>query len=809
MRFFNTAILFFSILLLGLVSCRESKEVSFWDLIDSNTVLVYESDRPVLVKDRLIDSVLRLSSSKEYVAGFQSINKNSYELIYVVKTSSKEIEKVGAIKKATNRLLDGVSIYELKKNGKIDLVWANLDGYLVLSKSPLLIENAIRVYRSSPSKNFKTQNPQLFRFVTIKSDAGNVWVNYNQVSKTSIPLFQIMQQIPLFKNLASASVLDVAQTNEQISLSGFTLDSLEKDWGLFRFQNQNPIKIEVMRFVPNTSKVFIHYGLSNADALITGDPDEQKKSDIRDEIGVCVLDSDAHVVILKVKEGYAYDKFEYEESYAGYDIRKVTDDKLTEPVKALLPEVNFAHLLFKDDYVFLSENMDELKQVVDAIEAEETWGRSVSFQQFFNTCLQEGNVSVFYNASALLGDKVSEEWRPVLDSLRLTSTTWGSIQFNSLDNHFFTSANFQLKSAKQTVQPRPNRKSYELSNSLAVAYAVKNHTGGANELLVQDSTFKVYLFSKSDGVQWMYTMNEKIEQAQQLDYFKNGKLQYIVTTPSYIYLIDRLGRDVEGFPKKKNLNARFSEVVDYDKSRNYRVAIASGDKDIFILDKSMQELEGWAPKKLNARIRFAPKHYRIGGKDYFVVVTEDGQLHVFNRKGDYEKGFPVAINKSISGDYYLDQGNSLATSAIYFISTDGVVQKMMLDGKAASESLVRGNKSTFLLIAASGKPDFYFFRIDSDKVAVFDRKNQLVFERQNPGSQNLKPSVVKSPDGVAYFCLYDEEQNLSYFFNSTGNTVINRPIEATLPPVFEVNQKSKQVSVYSVYNNSITNIPLN
>jgi hypothetical protein len=110
---------------------------------------------------------------------------------------------------------------------------------------------------------------------------------------------------------------------------------------------------------------------------------------------VCVLDNGAHVVILKVKEGYAYDKFEYEESYAGYDIRKVADDKLTEPVKALLPEVNFAHLLFKDDYVFLSENMDELKQVVDAIEAEETWGRSVSFQQFFNTCLQEGNVSVF------------------------------------------------------------------------------------------------------------------------------------------------------------------------------------------------------------------------------------------------------------------------------------------------------------------------------------------------------------------------------------------------------------------------------
>ncbi len=808
MKFLSKAILFFSILLWGLVSCRESKEVSFWNLIDSNTVIVYESDKPVLVKDALIDSVLRLSSSKEFVAGLQSINKNSYELIYVVKIQSGEFEKVGSLKNATTRLLDGVSIYELKKNGKINLVWANLDGYLILSKSPLLIENSIRVYHSSPSRNFKTQNPQLFRFVTIKSDAGNVWINYDQLSKTSIPLFQIMQQIPLFKNLASASVLDVALTNEQISLSGFTLDSLEKDWGLFRFQNQNPIKIEVMRFVPNTSKAFIHYGLSNADALITGDPDEQRKSDLRDEIGVCVLDNDAHVVILKVKEGFAYDRFEYEESYAGYDIRKVADEKLTESVKALLPEVNFAHLLFKEDYVFLSDDVDELKQVIDAIEAEETWGRSVSFQQFFSTCLQEGNVSIFYNASALLVDTVNEEWKPVLDSLRLTSATWGSIQFNSLDNHFFTSANFQLKSAKQVVQPRPKNKSYELSNNLAAAYVVKNHLGGSNELLVQDSTFKVYLFSKSEGIQWMYALNERIEQVQQLDYFKNGKLQYIVTTSSYIYLIDRLGRDVDGFPKKKNLNARFSEVVDYDKSRNYRIAVA-GDKEIFILDKSMQELEGWAPKKINNKIRFAPKHYRIGGKDYFIVVTDNGQLHVFNRRGDYENGFPVAINKNISGDYYLDQENSLAASTIYFISTDGVVQKMTLDGKTTNESLVRGNRSTFLLVVASGKPDFYFFRIDSDKIAVFDRKNQLVFERQNPGSQNLKPIVFKSADGVVYFCLYDQEQNLSYFFNSTGGTIINRPIESTLPPAFEVNQKSKQVSVYSIYNNSITNTLLN
>ncbi|MBX2897837.1 MAG: hypothetical protein KF763_20515 [Cyclobacteriaceae bacterium] len=808
MKFLIKIIFLFSSLLCGLVSCRDSKEITFWSLIDRNTVLVYESSKPVLIKDALIDSVLRVSSALGYVVGLQSISKNDYEFIYIVKVANG-FENWDIVKKASVRLLNGFSIYELRRNGKIDLVWANLDGYVALSRSPLLIENAIRIYGTAPLKNFKTQHPQLFRFATLKADAGNVWVSYNQISKTSIPLFGTMQKIPLFRNLASASVLDIAKTGEQISLSGFTLDSLEKDWGLFRFQNQSPVKIEVMRFVPNTTKAFIHYGLSNADALITGDPDEPQKSDLRDEIGVCVLDNNKHVVILKVKENYAHDKFDYEESYAGYDIRSVPDDALTESVKALLPEEKFTHLMFKDDYVFLSVNVAELKLVIDAIEAAETWGRSVGFQQFFNTCLQEGNVSIFYTASALLGDRISEEWKPILDSLRLSSTSWGSIQFNSLGNHFFTSANFQLKSATKVVPSKPDRKSYSLSNNLAVSYLVKNYADGTNELLVQDSTFKVYLFSKTGGVQWMYALHERMEQVQQLDYFKNGKLQYIITTASYVYLIDRLGRDVDGFPKKKNLQARFSEVVDYDKSRNYRLLIASGDKDIYILDKTMQELDGWAPKTLNARIRYAPQHYRIGGKDYFVVITEDGQLHVLNRKGEYEKGYPLSIPKTSSGDYYLEAGNSLATSAVFFISRDGVVHKIPLDGKSSNESLVRGNKSTFLLVVASGKPDFYFFRIDLDKVAVFDRANQLVFEKQNPGSPYLKPRVVKSPDGVVYFCLYDEEQNLSYFFNSKGDAIINGPIESTLPPVFEINQKLKQVSVFSIYNNSITNTPIN
>ncbi|MBX2914968.1 MAG: hypothetical protein KF856_06800 [Cyclobacteriaceae bacterium] len=806
---FVTTFLFIVILLPGLKSCRKSGVTSVWSLIDNQTVLVYESDKPALLNDKLLASTLYKSSGKEYIACVQPVSKNTYDFLYICKAAPDVANGLAVSNKVTSRLLEGFAIQEVKKDGKVDLVWTKIDDYLIVSKSATLVENAIRIYRSNPAKNFKTKNQLLYGFVTLKADAGNLWVNYEQLNKTPIPLFKFLQGIPVFKNFASASVLDVHKNTERISLSGFTLDSLNKELGLARFQNQNPTKIDGMRFVPNSTKILIHYGLSNVDAFLTGDPDELLKSDIRDEIGVCVLDDSNVVIFLRVKEGYPVDKFDFVESYSGYDIR-VNAENLTKSIKSLLPEKDFSFFTFKDDYLFFAENTSTIKQLIDAIEADETWGRSVSFQQFFNTCLQEGNVSMFYTREALLTDGIANGWEPLIDSLNLKSLTWGSIQFNSLDNHFFTSANFNLETRKQPQRIKPERKQFELPNSLALAYLVKNQTGIENEILAQDSTYKLYLFSKTAGVQWVYSMTEKAEQIQQLDYFKNGKLQYIITTASYIYLIDRLGRDVDGFPKKKDLNYRFSEIVDYDKSKNYRVLVTSGDNDVFILDKSMKELEGWSPKKLNAQIRTSPKHYRIGGKDYFLILSADGMVHVFNRRGDYEKGFPIKIDKNISGDYFFEPGNSLLASALYFVSADGKVQKVGMDGKITTDNLVRGNKSKFILAnSVAGKSDAFFFRIDIDKVAVFNKNGELVFERQNPGSQRLKPCVVKTSEGMTYFSLFDEEQNLSYFFNTTGDGIINRPIETTLPPLFEVNQKTKQVMVYSIYQNTITATPLN
>jgi hypothetical protein len=65
--------------------------------------------------------------------------------------------------------------------------------------------------------------------------------------------------------------------------------------------------------------------------------------------------------------------------------------------------------------------------------------------------------------------------------------------------------------------------------------------------------------------------------------------------------------------------------------------------------------------------------------------------------------------------------------------------------------------------------------MDTDKVAIFDKQQQLVIERQNPGSSQLIPSVVRLTDKTVIFCFYDLEQKLFFLYDQVGNLIGNRP----------------------------------
>ena len=190
---------------------------------------------------------------------------------------------------------------------------------------------------------------------------------------------------------------------------------------------------------------------------------------------------------------------------------------------------------------------------------------------------------------------------------------------------------------------------------------VKNHINNSNEVLIQDSKNILYLINDRGQVEWTREIDGKIiKEVNQIDSYKNGKLQYVFATEKSLNLLDRKGRDVGKFPLKfKDKITSPVSVFDYDKNKNYRLLITQNN-ELFMFDSKGSRVRGFDYNKKN-KIVTTPKHFRIGNKDIIVFKTID-KLTILNRRGAVRINAKTLHNYS-SDDVFQYQ-NFLVTSTI-------------------------------------------------------------------------------------------------------------------------------------------------
>ncbi|MEM9144074.1 MAG: ribonuclease HII, partial [Bacteroidota bacterium] len=177
--------------------------------------------------------------------------------------------------------------------------------------------------------------------------------------------------------------------------------------------------------------------------------------------------------------------------------------------------------------------------------------------------------------------------------------------------------------------------SMDLGSELAIPPKfVTDHRNKTQEIVVQDVDNVLYLISKKGKIIWQKKLNGRIQGAiQQVDLFKNGRLQMAFTTNNEFLVLDRNGNRVSPFPiafKGQNLNPL--AVFDYEGKRNYRFVITQGER-VFMYNNKGKIVNGFTYTKAKSPIVKAPKHIRIGPKDYLLFQLEDGSLEILNRVG--------------------------------------------------------------------------------------------------------------------------------------------------------------------------------
>ena len=416
---------------------------------------------------------------------------------------------------------------------------------------------------------------------------------------------------------------------------------------------------------------------------------------------------------------------------------------------ASVPSFNQNYYSVYDDVLIISESVDMIKLILKEYEDENTWGKIVEKRQFLDQLISEASYTKLVNFQFSvdgLKAQLKPKWETFFNEQQelLNLVDLVATQLSKSGNGFYSSTQITLnplmaETSATTATANTSNEMNLMTNTFADAsittrpFVVKNHNNQNQEILVQDANNDIYLIAKAGAVLWKKSLGNPINgNVSQVDFFNNRKLQYLFTTDSALFLVDRNGNNVEGFPKPfiSELPLLNLSVVDYDNSKRYRYVGYDRRGNTYLFDKLGNLLEGWNPKSGAPALLEIPKHIRVRGKDCFVFVRTDGTVELTNRRGEPYDGFPFKAGKRLSGDVKIIKGPSFSATTVNLITEDGLQLSIDLNGivKSRNQLFKPSLKSTFTLVSDRLGTDYMVVRRDERKTVIFDSSGDEIFQ---------------------------------------------------------------------------------
>ncbi|HEX5172304.1 MAG TPA: hypothetical protein VFW11_24180 [Cyclobacteriaceae bacterium] len=842
-------------------SCIEPvKASSLWEIIKRASFYDKQQDS--------IQSIVSLLTAQRVgsLASLHVTKKDAFDFVFYIPLNDLKGRQLFEAtvedwknKKGINykeREFNGAKIQELSTSTSV-FSWVVLKDVWIGSFSPFLVEDVIRVFDEGKESTFRKDLSAVYQMPKLKNDAGNLYIHLTKFSDW-LSVFAPGFNLDLIKHFGKATLLDIKAVDKNLVLNGFSIDAPQEVSALSVFNDQFPTSFGLKQFVSNRTILLISYGISSGKDFVSKlnqYPNRNKRfadtlqqlstslkvnigdlySSINNEVGLCHVESagekyskvllvesneiDKWMTVLNtLSEKLSVDTVFYER-YSGYEIRELPIYRF--PEKLFSPFVNgFDHTYYTTtgNTLILAENIDELKLFLEDIDREDTWGKSVAQNQFLESTLLESNVSLYINTPRIwntLGESLNEKWKKFLQQNQslFASVGMGAIQFSHLNQSFYTNISW--------LYQQPSSRSSETKSSQSVItgfqagllgkpHIVRSHVDKTNEVLVQDSSYQIHLISSKGTVLWTKELNGPIAgDVFQIDYFKNGKLQYLFLTEGLLHIIDRLGNYVQLYPLLiKSKQVQFLSLIDYDHSRNYRFLVTDKSGKLWMYDKEGNNLEGWTPRNVEGELFCAPRHHRIRSKDYLLALRKDGKAYLMNRRGESIKGFPTNLDARPAGDYFLESGASSSQTHFVVVSSDGFRIKFNLDGKIYNrETLLKSSlDARFSMIEEVSGKSYCIVRQEPKSLSVINGEGKEVIKNEYIGMNNINVQYYDFGAGNAYYLITDLTQDLNYVYDRQGNLIASPPFEGDFAQLAMTN--SDKLLLYLTYQKSLHLKPL-
>lgn len=153
-------------------------------------------------------------------------------------------------------------------------------------------------------------------------------------------------------------------------------------------------------------------------------------------------------------------------------------------------------------------------------------------------------------------------------------------------------------------------------------FEVKNSGSGKMNKFYQNSHLSLCLSEDGKDL-WGIPFKEALcGRASNVDYYANGKLQIIFGAGSRIYVLDRLGRFVTGFPVDLKKDILLGpDVYDFNGTKKYNIMVLHKDNTVEMYNLKGEKPASWKGINASETIKSLPEKISVGGSTFWVVRT--------------------------------------------------------------------------------------------------------------------------------------------------------------------------------------------
>ncbi len=590
---------------------------------------------------------------------------------------------------------------------------------------------------------------------------------------------------------------DISINQDKILFNGITkaIDSSKSLINIFK--NTIPQENQTHTITPSNSDGYMSFTFNDYKAFETNLAKFNNKDSIASstilfndiiEVGIIYQDKN-HAIALNSTDIIATKDALLSEqnslgAYRGINIFSFSRPQLFS--KAFAPLISFNNAktyCILDDFFVFAGNIDMLQNIIANYQNKTTLNEKIYFQDIKNH---------LSDASSLMHVVTPTSLKTILNknlkgnsNYKLDSYNTSALQFIYETNFAHVNGIINKSKSKTLLNSVSEELNIKLDTDLLTnPHFVKNHITKEKEIVVQDINNNLYLISNKGKILWKKQIQGSIlGTIEQIDIYKNGRLQLAFATSNNVYVIDRNGNDVGPFPAQ--FNSEITQplaVFDYDKNKNYRLLITQG-KNILMYDVKAQTVNGFTFKSANNTIICQPKHFRIGSKDYITFKTQN-KLYILDRTGKTR----ITPKKSSS---YSNQPIFLYNNNFTTTTSDGNLISIDNRGNVSIKNL---NLSKKHYLETSSKT---LVVLDENKLSIKNKTSEIDY------GDYTTPHLFYINDKI-YVAITDMQAHKIYLYDSQTRLLPNFPVYGNSPITLDNIDKDRNLEFVSKgENNSI------